>query len=241
MSIILDLKFKYIKRRFVFFVILSLIYTGLNAQSNLNYDSSEVKLRIPEKQIIEEYISSIDFQYQNDVENPITFWDKVKLWLINKFFKLFSNEGAAPLVRYILIGLLFVLVLVKLLNTNLKSLFFKSKQHIKIDYSVSEDDISNINIEEVILNAINSKSYRIATRYLFLKTLKILTEKEIIEWKINKTNNDYFIEMNDKKYIKEFKSLSSSFEYIWYGNFDISEKNFNQLNLRFNNYFKIIL
>ena len=62
----------------------------------------------------------------------------------------------------------------------------------------SEDDISQINFDELITSAMEAKQYKLAVRYMFLKSLKLLAEKGQIELRNNKTNYQYLSEIKSK-------------------------------------------
>ena len=72
---------------------------------------------------------------------------------------------------------------------------------------------------------------------LYLKLLKTLTDNEIIEWKINKTNRDYRREIRKSKYSKKFYKLTFTYEYTWYGEFDINKIQFDKIHIDFNNFY----
>jgi len=225
----------------IFIILITIILnTNLLSANNIIYDSTTFEVRIPEDSQLEKYRNDPEFKYDREVKKEATIWNRIINWLLEKFFKLFSNSGAAPYVRYIIVGILIALLIVKILNTDFQSLFIKSKKQIKIDYGISEQDLNKINIDEMIEKSIKNQDYRLATRYLFLKSLKILTENNIIQWKINKTNSDFVIEIKNTKFYEPFKSLSSVFERIWYGNFDISLENFLDVKSKFEHFNKSI-
>jgi hypothetical protein len=78
----------------------------------------------------------------------------------------------------------------------------------------------------LIEDALSKKDYRKAVRLHFLKLLKQLTDNNLIKWQIDKTNNDYSMELANSKYNSKFNELSLMYEYIWYGDFSLDETNF---------------
>ena len=118
------------------------------------------------------------------------------------------------------------MIAVLLSRNNIRALFFSKSDTIPIDYNEFEEDIHKINFDELIATALSEKDFRRAVRLHFLKLLKELADKNLILWKIDKTNNDYSIELSDSKYSKHFKELAVLYEYIWYGNFELDETNF---------------
>ena len=87
--------------------------------------------------------------------------------------------------------------------------------------------------DELISGAEYDNNFNLATRYLYLKTLKNLSEKEIINFLPDKTNLDYLNEMKTNNYFEEFKFLTRNYEYLWYGKFLIEEKNYRYLKEKF--------
>lgn len=84
-----------------------------------------------------------------------------------------------------------------------------------------------------IAEAENDHDYNIATRYLFLKTLKNLADKGCISFAAGKTNTDYLREMKANPYSKEFESLTRDYEYRWYGKLATGTSTYQQLKERF--------
>ncbi|HEY5370709.1 MAG TPA: DUF4129 domain-containing protein [Hanamia sp.] len=83
------------------------------------------------------------------------------------------------------------------------------------DSPLELDEISQY--DELIADAENVGNFNLAARYLFLKTLKFLSDRELIHFAPDKTNSEYLREMNSNNYYDEFKSLTRSYEYAWYG------------------------
>jgi hypothetical protein len=56
--------------------------------------------------------------------------------------------------------------------------------------------------------------------------LKKLSEKQIIEWDVEKTNSDYLYEIKDEAQKEDFAYLSYLYNNIWYGEFELDEATF---------------
>lgn len=92
---------------------------------------------------------------------------------------------------YVLMGILALYLLIKfLVGENLSSVFTKKAATI-IDIDLSEEHIENIDLEALIKNALKEKNHRLAVRYHYLRTLKTLSQKNIIEQHM--TAKRYFI------------------------------------------------
>lgn len=100
-----------------------------------------------------------------------------------------------------------------------------SKETAQVFYTEEEEIIKTKNIQELIDRALLNKDYRLAVRYYFLFVLKRLSETELISYGPDKTNTDYSKEIK-QEYAPLFKKVSRLYEYIWYGNFNVSESDF---------------
>jgi len=226
---------------------LLLFYAGfcafnLNAQNSdeLNYDyNSSVDIRTSEK--INEYLNDEEYQYDKEIIKPSsTIWDKIFQW-INDFFKFIDRGGkSVSYIFYAIIFAILIFVIIKLLGLKYQGLFIRSKKITDPDLEVFDEDIHAINFNEIIENAVKNGNYRTAVRYLYIKFLKTLTDNELIEWEINKTNKDYYKEMKNTEYFSVFKRLTFVYEYVWYGEFEIDNVRFAVYNDDFNQVFKKI-
>jgi hypothetical protein len=70
--------------------------------------------------------------------------------------------------------------------------------------------------------------YRVAVKYLFLKTLHQLAGRSFIEYAVDKTNYQYLREISPDKR-NEFSKLVLNYEYIWYGNVNIGRELYDNL------------
>jgi hypothetical protein len=96
------------------------------------------------------------------------------------------------------------------------------------DIIISED-IFSINYEQELEKAVADQNYRLAVRLMYLHALKLFSERNIIEYKIEKTNSDYLLQLYNTSYYKDFFHLTRNFEYVWYGKFDISAAAFEMI------------
>ncbi|MEO9510637.1 MAG: hypothetical protein ABJN84_15835 [Flavobacteriaceae bacterium] len=144
-------------------------------------------------------------------------------------------------VIYGLMGLLVIYLLVRMfINEKFNSIFTKKAKNI-IDIDLSEQHIETIDLDALISTALKTKDYRLAIRYQFLKILKLLSQKDIIEWHFDKTNVDYEREIGTSKLRTDFKKASYLYEYIWYGEQTIDEAGYTNVSFRFTELNKSIL
>jgi hypothetical protein len=86
---------------------------------------------------------------------------------------------------------------------------------------------------ELIHEAELKNDFNLATRYLYLQSLKKLADRELILFSPDKTNNVYVDELSGRSFQSEFVYLTSNYEYAWYGKFAISPIRYDQLKAQF--------
>jgi len=224
---------------FLFFLLLySLLYNSnaycindsLKIKKIIVFDSTKVELRQPAPAMQKELLNNGDYKYDNIGPAPKTLWERFKDWFWRQVDKIFNSKGGSigfRIFEYILVATAIVLIILLLLKNNVRALFYGKSASIPIDFKEFEEDIHKINFNELITIALSEKDFRRAVRLHFLKLLKELSDKNLITWKIDKTNIDYSIELSNSRFNDHFKELAFSYEYIWYGNFQLDEANFN--------------
>ena len=115
-------------------------------------------------------------------------------------------------------------------------------QTSKVHLEDEEEIIQNADIPALIKNAIENSQYRMAVRYYYLQALKELDLKKFIDFEAQKTNNDYISEIQNSSLNNIFKKVTRIYNFIWYGDFQVSkedfllaEKGFSELNLTIKN------
>lgn len=117
------------------------------------------------------------------------------------------------------------------------SLLSRSRKNIASDIAVVEEENAN-DPDSLLRNAIRNGNYRLAVRYLYLESLQRLSEKKFIEINTNKTNYEYVMEVRRHKFANEFASLTLQYEYVWYGEYPVDERLFNQIHGSFTQFNK---
>ncbi len=98
------------------------------------------------------------------------------------------------------------------------------------DAAINED-IFSVNYEQELEKAIANQNYRLGVRLMYLHVLRLFSEKEIIQYKMERTNSDYLLQLYNTYYYKDFFRLTRNFEYVWYGKFDISAAAFEMIRM----------
>ena len=178
-----------------------------------------------------------------------------KFWYANAIFEKKKQPGSLnnmyvplgqrvwfkTLIWIIIIGGFAVFLMIYLKSMNV-GLFSKRNVLAKGDEEeIIPEDIFAINYKKEIDIATMQGNYRQAVRFMYLKLLKNMSEKNIINYKQDKTNLDYLSELYSTAYYKDFFRLTRNFEYCWYGQFKINataykiiSDDFNQFDRRIN-------
>lgn len=198
--------------------------------------SSKISLRNFDQQQISKYSKQHDFNYTDEPENNL--WSRFWSWVWEIIRPLFMNKYTGDLLKYAaltaLIGLI-IYAIIKVIGLDVWKLTRKAKT-IAVPFSESPDNIHEINFAEEISKAIESTNYRLAVRLCYLLSLKKLSDRNLINWQPEKTNETYISEIKDTVKQEQFSRLTRQFEYIWYGEFFIDRENFSQIKAHFDEF-----
>ena len=191
----------------------------------------------------EKYQNDPYFDYTEKIQED-NLWEQFKRWLyrvwVNFWTWLFgdfkSNAFLYFLYKampYIIIGGVVVFLIWLFYRLNPGSGLLYSKDEAQVFFTEEEKIIKSEDIQVLIDDALANKNYRLAVRYYFLLILKSLSEKEIINYQFDKTNSDYIREIKQEHLSLQFKKSAFIYEYVWYGNFEVSETDFTKAKYQF--------
>ena len=206
-------------------------------------DDFKVNVRIFSDDAISKYKNDPDFIYDEEIKDAEDWITKIKNWINNQLASLRSSEAYYTMLDFIYYGLMIIAVLLiirGLLKADRRGLIFGKLSRDEIKFTENEEEISKLNFDDLISAAIESKNYKLAVRYLFLKSLQLLSEKDLIKINDNKTNNQYLAEIKNDNISKVFRRTTSVFEWIWYGDFPVDEKLMKSSQNEFNELFGLI-
>lgn len=183
----------------------------------------------------EKYREDQDFNY-NQEEGSKTFLARLleKIGrLLKKLFGLSSYGKANNVTLWavkilsglvVLVAIYFIIRL--LMNHKGRWFFQKKNESIPIDINNVEQLIRSADFEQLISETEKQGNTRQSIRLYYLWLLKDLKEKELIVWLPEKTNADYLAELKKESLRKQFSYLSYLYNYIWYGEFSITDEDY---------------
>ena len=223
----------------------------------VKYDTNSQKTPLSlNKDKVEDYKNNPDFNYQPPEETD-NWWKQFTSWigdLITRFFNWLGNvwrsfwEWVLPdsqgstlwgfvihVLPYIILAVLVGFIVWLFFKLNPGAKLMKSKAKPDVFFTEEEEIIKTRDIQKLIDKAVRKQNYRLAVRYYYLLILKRLTDAELIEYEFDKTNSDYFAEVTSEKLNPGFRKATNIYEYIWYGNFTVTEADFNKAQSIFTN------
>jgi len=202
-----------------------------------------VDVRQFSEDILEKYKNDPEFNYDGGPKEADDWITKIKNWINQQLATIWSSKTYSTILDYFYYGLMIaalILIIRGLIKADRRGLLFGKTISNEIKMIESEEDISQLNFDELVAAAIESRQYKLAVRYLFLKSLKLLSEKGIVELRNNKTNHQYLTEIKNNKISLAFQIATSRFEWVWYGDFPVDERVLKASQNDFNELFGLI-
>ena len=175
--------------------------------------------------------------YKNDIEAlqkpPVPQDPGAFQKFITNIIRFFSGPIGTIIVWTLVLGIIAYIVYRVFLSSD-SFLFSKKAKKLKADEQaiVDAEDISTTNWDALLRSAIDKQDLRLAVRYSYMWTLQLLQKKELISYRIDKTNFEYYRELSTARQHAElskvFRQLSRQYEYTWYGHYDLSGARYNE-------------
>ncbi len=203
-------------KRLIFIWILLIAIAPAFAQDSDEY--REIK-----EETLEKLKADGDLDYPVEVGEKAGWLQKIFEWIadgLSWFYSLLQRGGLSEpflyLISFIAAGVLVWL----LLRSRYSWVFSRRSKEGNLSYSVHHEDIHSIDFDKEIEGAIKKEDFRLAVRLVYLRTLKLMSDYQLIYWAEGKTNNQYARELSDQTLREKFSRLSYQFNYLWYGHFD---------------------
>lgn len=150
-------------------------------------------------------------------------------WWLNMLTKLFQffASGFGKMLIWILVALMVLGILFNVLQARGNIFFSKKDKKMPTQHAENADSFLPDNWESAIEEAKQDGNYRLAVRYAYRHLLVLLQEKEMIQYQAAKTNYHYGLELAGTSFHKDFLQITLQYEYIWYGEFEIGQSQFN--------------
>ncbi|WP_157417844.1 hypothetical protein [Aequorivita capsosiphonis] len=233
----------------ILFVLLNTLAATASVKDSLlvAVDSSKIVQKNFSKKLSVKYTGN-NFDYESMEGDAENFLGRAISWFFDKIGQIFGfhlTPGMYQIIKLIVYSLLIffaIYILIKLLVGNNASSLFSRQSKLVAPLNIQEEHIENVDLDSYIKNALKEENYRLAIRYMYLKSLKLLSLNNIIDWHFEKTNTDYYREIENESLKENFKKASYLYDNIWYGEyaldkigFENAQKDFERLNQHLKN------
>lgn len=222
---------KHLRLFFIYLLFFQFVFgrTIASVPSKIKQDSSILSIKKPSSLAEQKVFSDKNFIHENKINGNPNWWNEFWNWIIHKLFGN-TSEKSVSLFWDILIWLLFLLFIAAIIfvfmRSRYKGIFKGESANTMAGFTDINENINELDIDALIENALNTGDYRTAVRWHFLKALKELNKKNIIEWKPYKTNFDYYLEFKESEIKNSFKNICYIYEHVWYGETGINEQKY---------------
>ena len=177
------------------------------------------------------YMKNIDSLLKKKNQEEIDENNKALQQKPSRFFQMLFSSNILQVIFWTIAIAFVVFILYKLFLSN--GIFRKSSASVPVNEVPVEELIKTAaDYDKLLHQSIKLGDHRMAVRYLFLKTLALLSDKEYVHYSADKTNYQYVQEIRaDKK--NDFASLVLNYEYVWYGNFPIKADTYTGIEKKF--------
>jgi hypothetical protein len=188
-----------------------------------NPSGSFSKQQLPDS-VLKAMQQNKDFWYANYVFEKEKDKAKGKDARVNQITPLRDQTWFKTLMWLIIIGG-FVYALVSYIGSTNSGLFRRAVKSINDEDQFDEtENIFEINYKERIDRAVRAGNFQLAVRLHFLQMLKTLSGRNVIQYKQDRTNFDYMMQLRSTSYYNDFFRLTRNYEYAWFGNFEVNEE-----------------
>ncbi len=204
-------------------------------------DRSPQTARLPSDSTLNNYRTDRDYQYTDDVPPPDSIIGKFLNWFFRRIQEFFTSPSYQSFWRYVIIAGIAALVIYLGIKAEYLGFLMPSRNsRLTLDYENLKEDIHAINFEQELEMAAEQGNYRLGVRLLYLRTLKQLTDRHLIDWKPDKTNQQYAYEVANQPFATNFNALTRDFDYVWYGDFPVDKAQFETLQADFGQFSRSI-
>lgn len=191
-----------------------------------------------------------DYSEKKESETGISGFLKKVRDFISSIFHSTSNEQPVErdystllvtlkwFLRLLLVAAV-VIIIITIVRGDISWLFSRKAKNVSRE-GFTEENILETNFAQLIEQTEATNDYKLATRYYYLWLLQKLSDRGMIIWNIEKTNNDYYNEIYDTRIKDDFRYLSYLYDYIWYGDFPLNDYGYLKARSAFNKTIKTL-
>ena len=204
------------------------------ATDSSSYEEDYDSTYVPEQVVMsvedwQQLTSDSVFNYRNEREAEIKMKPNRDKTAFEKAFNniiSFIFSGVGRFIFWLLVILVLAYVVYQIFKGDV-SFVLSKKVKEKVEVSIeqlSAEDLLSADWEAKTEKAVQAGDKRLATRYVFLRTIQLLHQQQHIHYSIDKTNYDYYRAIEKPELKALYKQLLMRYEYAWFGYFAVSEE-----------------
>jgi len=141
-------------------------------------------------------------------------FEKFNRWLSRSLNKTINRSEFNTMLW--IVGIVILIILGIIVYISKPGIFYINRKN-PLSYSIEEENIENTDFDYLTEEAVKAGRFSDAIRRQYLKTLKVLQDRDYISYDAHKTVNEYVYEIKDPNLRKNFRNLSGEFVYYRYG------------------------
>jgi len=207
----------------LFFILLVLaLNNGMCAAGNslqtIQVDSlREVQIKNFSQKSIDSLLLLKDFQYAKSGASKSPFWE----WIIKFISKVLGRSIETLDIPiwfwYLVMSLITIFIIYKIFKSNFRTVFYNPVETSLNSMEGIPENIHSLNFDDSISKALAASDFRMALRFHYLKFLKLMFDKGLVQYRKEKSNHDYQAELANHHISLIFSRLTLIYEWVWYG------------------------
>jgi len=180
--------------------------------------------RSPSEEHLEQLAQAHELVYPLEPTGALSWWEDFTQSLSQLLRNLFGIAPEGEHVTnfiYVVAGLILLYAIYKLIRMGSGRSILVSEYPQSGRSPLRQMTLEQRNLPAEMEKARAAQNHRLLLRLMYLHVLQRLDEKKIISYAKDKTNHDYFDELQDHPIKRSFTHLSRLFEYGWYGHYSL--------------------
>jgi Domain of unknown function (DUF4129) len=144
-------------------------------------------------------------------------------------------------IFWILLGGLLLYAIIRIIAENNMRFFYRSPGKKGVS-AVREEQADGVeeDLEGQLQHFLQIRDHRQAVRYLYLKSLRLLSDRGLIRLHRESTNREYLAQLGSDVHRGPFSDLTIAYEKVWYGEFPLNDGQFGRLHQYFEDFYKTV-
>ena len=205
--------------------------------ATLSQDTASPVFRSVPDSVAARWRKDPDFAYANDP----AYWQQEHVDESPGLLRRLLTSRGFRYFFWILIGGILLYTIIRIIAENNMRLFYRSPRQ-KGSAAAREEHPDEVeeDLEGQLQHFLQIRDHRQAVRYLYLKSLRLLSDRGLIRLHLESTNREYLAQLGNDPHRGAFSDLTFAYEKVWYGEFPINDAQFDRLHRYFEDFYKTV-